>query len=81
MGEKLKVLSGEDVLSIFERYGFIVHSQKGAHIKLRRYTAGITETLIIPLHDKLAKGTLKSIFNQASRYIPVGELHRHFYNS
>lgn len=81
MGGKPKVLSGEDVLAILERYGFIVHSQKGAHAKLRRHTAGFTETLVIPLHDTLAKGTAKAIFNQASRYIPAAELHPHFYHS
>jgi len=81
MGAKPKVLSGEDVIAILERYGFVVHSQKGAHVKMRRHIAGMTETLVIPLHDTLAKGTVRGIFNQASRYIPAAELHPHFYNS
>lgn len=81
MGGKPKVLSGEDVVAILERYGFVVHSQKGAHIKMRRQLAGLTETLVVPLHDTLAKGAVKGIFNQASRYIPAAELHQHFYSS
>jgi predicted RNA binding protein YcfA (HicA-like mRNA interferase family) len=81
MGGRPKVLSGEDVVAILERYGFVVHSQKGTHVKMRRHTAGITETLVIPLHDTLAKGTVKGIFNQASRYIASSELYVHFYNS
>lgn len=81
MGGKPKVLSGEDVVAILERYGFVIHSQKGTHVKMRHRTAGITETLVIPLQDTLAKGTVKGIFNQASRYISITELHPHFYNS
>ena len=81
MGVKPEALSGEDVVAILERYGFVVHSQKGAHIKMRRQSAGLTETLVIPLHDTLAKGTVKGIFNQASHYIPSAELHPQFYNS
>lgn len=81
MGAKPKILSGEDVIAILERYGFAVHSQKGAHIKMRRQSAGLTETLVIPLHDTLAKGTVIGIFNQASKYITVAELRPHFYNS
>ena len=38
------------------------------------------ETLVIPFHDSIAKGTLRAIFLQASRYIPQAELHSHFYN-
>ncbi len=81
MGARPKVLSGEDVIAVLERYGFVVHSQKGAHVKMRRNMSGIMETLVIPLHDTLAKGTVKAIFNQASRYITVAELRPHFYNS
>ncbi len=81
MGVKPKILSGEDVVAILERYGFVVHSQKGTHVKMRHHTVGITETLVIPLHDTLAKGTLKGIYSQASRYISITELHPHFYNS
>ena len=81
MGGKPKILSGEDVIAILERYGFVMHNQKGAHVKMRRHIAGMTQTLVIPLHDTLAKGTVKGIFNQASRYIPAAELQPHFYNS
>lgn len=80
MGVKPKALSGEDVVAILERFGFFVQSQRGSHVKMQREIAGITETLVIPLHDRLAKGTVKAIFSQATRYIPTAELHVHFYN-
>jgi hypothetical protein len=36
MSPKLKRLSGKDVVSIFAGFGFVIHSQKGSHAKLRR---------------------------------------------
>ncbi len=81
MGVKLKSLSGDDVLAIFERFGFVAFAQKGSHVKLRRMTIDGTETLVIPLRAENPKGTLKAIFNQASRYIPKSELHTHFYSA
>jgi predicted RNA binding protein YcfA (HicA-like mRNA interferase family) len=41
--------------------GFIYKSQKGSHAK---YSDG-HHTAIIPLHDTVARGTLKSILIQA----------------
>jgi len=35
---------------------------------------GTRQTLTIPLHEELDKGTLKAIFRQALRYIPEEEL-------
>jgi hypothetical protein len=41
--------------------------------------AAARQSLTIPLHDEIDKGTLKAIFRQALRYIPEGDLHPHFY--
>jgi predicted RNA binding protein YcfA (HicA-like mRNA interferase family) len=75
----LKVLTGEDLIAIFQRFGFVVVGG-GKHVKLRRTTPAGHETLVIPLHDPIAKGTLRAIFSQASRFIPQLELRPHFYN-
>lgn len=75
----LKVLTGEEVVAIFHRFGFaVVGGTK--HIKLRRTIPTGDETLVIPNHDPIAKGTLRAIFSQASHYIPQSELRPHFYN-
>jgi predicted RNA binding protein YcfA (HicA-like mRNA interferase family) len=81
MGTGLRILSGKDVVKILSSFGFSMHSQSGSHFKVKRKTAGVTETLIIPNHDPIAKGTLKAVFNQASKYVPQTELRKHFYNS
>jgi len=76
----LKTLSGKGVMKVLSLFGFSIHSQSGSHFKVKRKIVGATETLIVPNHDPIAKGTLKAIFNQASKYISQEELRGHFYN-
>ena len=77
---KLKTLSGHDVLKIFAKFGFEKVDQEGRHVKIRRQLlAGGRQSLTVPLHDEIDKGTLKAIFRQALRYIPEDDLHPHFY--
>ena len=80
MSPRLKRLGGADVVSILAQFGFVVHSQRGSHAKLRRVAVGgVRETLTIPLHGELDLGTLRAIFRQASRYIPQDQLFPYFY--
>ena len=77
---RLRVLSGEEAVAIFQQLGFSVAGQKGSHVKLRRASTEHTmQTLTIPKHRELDRGTLKAIFNQAARYVSEEELRRHFY--
>ena len=72
---KLKVLSGDKMIRIFLSFDFVVVAQKGSHIKLARVlSAGIRQTLTIPNHQELDKGTLRAIYRQALRYIPENKL-------
>jgi predicted RNA binding protein YcfA (HicA-like mRNA interferase family) len=81
MGAGLKTLSSKEVIAILATFGFVVHSQKGSHVKLRRESSGVKETLTVPERKEIAKGTLREIFTQASAYIPQSELRLHFYNN
>ena len=77
---RLKVLSGAEVVKILAIFGFQVASQRGSHIKLRRIEdGGGQQTLTIPNHKELDRGTLGAIYRQASRYVPESELRSHFY--
>jgi len=76
---KLRRLSGKEVIAIFKRFGFDVHSQRGSHVKLRRTSAGHRQTLTIVVHDELDLGTLQAIFRQTSRYVSADELRPHFF--
>ncbi len=78
---KLKRLSGSEVLDILKSFGFEVSSQRGSHVKLRRYDReGRKQTITIPKHKRLDTGTCRSIFRQASEYIDESLLRRHFYS-
>lgn len=79
MAVKLRVLSGDEVVGILGEFGFVVHSQKGSHIKLKRTVNEHAEIVVVPLRNPIPTGTLKAIFNQASRFISTEELRRHFY--
>jgi len=77
---RLRRLSGAELVRIFRGFGYVIHSQRGSHIKLRRTRAdGTAETLIIPAHDEIKLGTLHAIVAQATRYIPEVDLPPHFY--
>ncbi len=61
MGSKYPVLKPQEVISALSKAGFVFQKQRGSHAK---YTSG-SKTVIIPMHDEIAKGTLKSILTQA----------------
>ena len=77
---KLKTISGKELIKIFELFGFDVVAQKGSHVKLLRVLEDKTrQTLTIPNHSEIDKGTLKAIYRQATRYISEKDLKPHFY--
>jgi len=59
---KYPLLRPNDIISALSKKGFYFKSQKGSHAK---YTNG-SHTTIIPLHDTVARGTLKSILALAN---------------
>jgi len=76
----LKLLSGKEIVKILSKFNFEIVSQRGSHVKLRRILSdGTRQTLTIPLHKELDKGTLRAIFRQATRYISEEELMPYFY--
>jgi predicted RNA binding protein YcfA (HicA-like mRNA interferase family) len=67
---KPKTLSGADLVRIFAIFGFEVESQRGSHIKLRRVLSdGARQTLTVPKHWELDRGTVFGIYRQALRYL------------
>jgi predicted RNA binding protein YcfA (HicA-like mRNA interferase family) len=76
---KLRVISGKKLISAFESLGFIKVDQRGSHIKMQRLYSGITQTLVIPNHTSIAKGTLKEIYTQALLYFSEKDIRHIFY--
>lgn len=76
---KLRRVSSKEVIGILGRFGFSAVTQRGSHVKLRRFAAGAMQSLTVPAHPELDLGTLRAIIRQASRFIPEEELRPHFY--
>lgn len=77
---RLRVLSGREVLTILRGFGFQESAQRGSHVKVRRTLAGgQTETLTVPNHDEIDRGTLDAIYRQACRFVPEPELRAKFF--
>ena len=65
MGSKYPVLSPKAVIKVLETFGFEYVSQKGSHRKYKK-PGTPSKIVIIPMHNEIAKGTLKSILEQAA---------------
>jgi predicted RNA binding protein YcfA (HicA-like mRNA interferase family) len=56
-------LSGQELVKILGRIGFVVNRQKGSHIVLRR--ADPYARVVVPDHKRVRPGTLRQILNEA----------------
>ncbi len=57
---KLPQVSGKDTINALQKIGFNMVSQKGSHVKMVRKMNNQNQTLIIPIHKTLKKGTLRN---------------------
>jgi len=79
---KPRVFSGSDIVRILASFGFDIASQRGSHIKLRRVLPdGTRQTLTVPNHRELDRGTVLGIYRQALRYIPEEQLAPQFFSN
>jgi len=62
---RLKPLGFREIKRRLESAGFEEVSQKGSPVKFARALAGRTDTAIVPRHNEVPVGTLRSILNQA----------------
>ena len=59
-------ISGEIVIKVLcNRFGFMVSGQSGSHVRLSKVTAQGKIGTVIPMHDELKPGTLKSVLKLA----------------
>ncbi len=63
---KLRAISGEIVVKVLcNRFGFSVSGQSGSHVRLSKFTAQGKIGTVVPIHDELKLGTLRSILKLA----------------
>jgi predicted RNA binding protein YcfA (HicA-like mRNA interferase family) len=60
----IPLLSGHDVVQVFERLGWSVARRRGSHVIMIK--EGEIATLSIPDHKRVAKGTLRSLIRAAN---------------
>ena len=60
----LPVLSGREVVKVFESFGWEVARQSGSHIIMTK--EGELVTLSVPDHREVAKGTLRSLIRASN---------------
>ncbi len=59
---KLPVLSGEELIKILKKIGYVPVRQRGSHVRLiHKYKRAV----IVPLHKEIGKGLLKKIMRDA----------------
>lgn len=63
MSSKYPVLPPKKVIKTMNKFGFVKSSQRGSHVKYINYQTN--KIFIIPMHSEIARGTLKSILEQA----------------
>jgi len=63
MTPALPVLSGEDVVKVFEHFGWEAVRRRGSHIIMVK--EGHMATLSVPDHREVARGTLRSLVRAA----------------
>lgn len=79
MHSKLRSLSGEEIISIFQKFGFTISYSKGSYCKLSRIVGGEKQVIVVPRHSSVAKGTIKSIYRKATPYLGEDKLKPLFY--
>jgi predicted RNA binding protein YcfA (HicA-like mRNA interferase family) len=60
----LPVVSGDDVVKVFQRFGWTVARQSSSHIIMTK--EGEIASLSIPNHKEVARGTLRSLVRSAN---------------
>jgi predicted RNA binding protein YcfA (HicA-like mRNA interferase family) len=62
---KLPIVSGAEAVRALQRLGFFVDRQRGSHVVLKKLTPEGERGCVIPMHRKVALGTLRSALKMA----------------
>ena len=76
---KIRVITAKELITFFEKQGFIIDRQKGSHIVLSKKFNGTSQHLVIPNHKELDRGLTHGIYKQAKEYLTEEEIKKFFY--
>jgi len=57
---KLPQISGKDAIKALQKIGFKIVQQRGSHVKLSKIVNNQKQTVIVPQHKIIKKGTLRN---------------------
>ena len=64
-------LSGKDLASLLNKFGYTITRQTGSHLRLTSMHMGFKHNITIPAHDPLKIGTLNGILKDISKYLNI----------
>jgi len=64
-------LSGKDLATLLNRFGYSITRQTGSHLRLTSMHMGFEHRITIPAHDPLKVGTLNGILKDISKYLNI----------
>lgn len=62
---KLPVISGEKLIRVLIKAGFVKVRQRGSHVRLEKIVGNDIIKVTVPLHNPLKKGTLSRLIKEA----------------
>lgn len=63
---RLPVISGDKLIKVLTKLGYIIVREKGSHVQLKKETRMGIHHLTVPRHAEIAKGTLNDILSKVS---------------
>ena len=63
-------LSGKELIKLLSKYGYIITTQRGSHIKITTQENG-EHHLAIPNHSPLKVGTINGILTQVANHFSI----------
>ncbi len=75
----LRVLSGFEIGTFLEKHGFFLDRQRGSHMTFKRKLGEATNTMTVPNHRTLHRGTSHGLFKEACKYISEEKVVEFFY--
>jgi predicted RNA binding protein YcfA (HicA-like mRNA interferase family) len=64
-------LSGKDLATLLNKFGYTITRQTGSHLRLTSMHMGFEHHITIPAHDPLKIGTLNEILKDISKYLNI----------
>ena len=62
---ELPLVSGAKTVKALQRLGFFVDRQRGSHVVMKKITTEGERGCVIPMHEEVAMGTLRSALKMA----------------